>query len=256
MNSNRINILFTGLSGNDSSLQPLINTDKVNFIHFPTIEIGEAKLTLGERDKIDVADSYDFIIFTSINAVKYFLLNYNNDFSILSSKTEIVSIGEKTASILIENSIDVDLIPTNSSSESLNELLTEKLVNGKSILIPGSRLSKADLSNSLEMKGAMVDFIVVYENGVPNNISSNIFDDVVSTDIDLFVFTSPSTFYNFVSLFNIVDVESFFTNKIIAAIGPVTKEAIEKEYLNVDIIPSEYNLDSLTIEIKNYYKLN
>ena len=102
MNSNRINILFTGFSGNDSSLQPLIDSDKVNFVHFPTIQIGEAKLTREERDKIDVADSYDFIIFTSINAVKYFLLNYNNDFSKLSCKTTIVAIGEKTASILIK----------------------------------------------------------------------------------------------------------------------------------------------------------
>ncbi len=256
MSSSKINILFTGLSGNDSSLQSLVNSDKVNFIHFPTIEIGESELTREENEIINVAANYDYLIFTSINAVKYFLHHYRNDFSKLSCKTEIVAIGEKTASILIENSIDVDLIPLNSSSESLDELLTEKLVNEKSILIPGSRLSKADLFNSLEMKGAMVDFIVVYENGVPNNIASNAFDAVASRDINLFVFTSPSTFYNFVSLFNIDDVSLYFTNKVIAAIGPVTKEAIEKENLSVNIIPSEYNLNSLTTEIENYYKLN
>lgn len=256
MNSNRINILFTGLSGNDSTLQPLITSDKVNFVHFPTIEIREAKLTREERGKIKVADSYDYLIFTSTNAVKSFLQHYENDFSKLSSKTTVVAIGEQTASLLIESSIDVDLIPISSSSESLDKLLTEKLVNKKSILIPGSRLSKVDLFNSLETKGAMVDFIAIYENQIPKNIFRFEKESILNTSFDLFVFTSPSTFYNFVSLLNINDVESFFANKIIATIGPVTKEAIEKENLSVSIIPNEYNLNALTNEIRNYYKLN
>ncbi len=256
MNSSKINILFTGLGVSDFSIQSLANCDKVNFINFPTIEIGKSELTREEKEKINVVENYDYIVFTSINAVKYFLHHYINDFSKLSSTTKIVAIGKKTSSLLLENGIDVDLIPTNSSSESLNKLLTEKLVSKKSILIPGSRLSKADLFNSLEMKGAMVDFVVVYENTIPKNIESDTFDDLVNTEIDLFVFTSPSSFYNFVSLFNIANVESFFANKIIAAIGHVTKSAIEKEKINVNIIPSEYNLNSLATEIKNYYKLN
>ncbi len=256
MNSSKINILYTGLSGTDSGLQSLNNSGKVNFINFPTIEIVNSKLTIEEKDKIDVADSYDYIIFTSINAVKYFLNHYENDSSNLNCKTKIVAIGKKTASILIDNNIDVDLIPENSSSNCLDKLLTEQLVNKKSILIPGSRLAKADLSNSLEIKGALVDFIVVYENEIPKNIDSNDINNVTNKDINLFVFTSPSTFYNFVSIFNIENVELFFESKIIATIGLVTKDAIEKENLSVNIMPSEYNLSSLVIEIKKYYKLN
>ena len=182
--------------------------------------------------------------------------HYENDSSNLNCKTKIVAIGKKTASILIDNNIDVDLIPENSSSNCLDKLLTEQLVNKKSILIPGSRLAKADLFNSLEMKGALVDFIVVYENEIPKNIDSNDIINVTNKDINLFVFTSPSTFYNFVSIFNIENVELFFESKIIATIGLVTKDAIEKENLSVNIMPSEYNLSSLVIEIKKYYKLN
>ena len=182
--------------------------------------------------------------------------HYENNSSKLNCKTKIVAIGKKTASILLENEIDVDLIPTNSSSESLNKLLSNKLVNNKSILIPGSRLSKADLFNSLEEKGAMVDFIVVYENRLPKNIKRRVLEKVIETEIDLFVFTSPSTFYNFVSLFNIDIIESFFAKKHIATIGPITKGAIEKENLHVNIMPNEYNLNSLATEIKNYYKLD
>jgi len=256
MNLDKINILFTGLSGNDSALQSLINSDKVNFIHFPTIKIRKSELSREEKDKINSADSYDYLIFTSINAAKYFLQFYENDYSTLSHTTNIVAIGEKTASILLSNNIDVDLISNNSSSESLDELLTEKLVSKKTILIPGSRISRVNLLNSLKTKGAMVDFITIYENEIPENLSNIEKKTIWNTKINLIVFTSPSTFHNFVSLFNIIDVEHYFSNKVIAALGPVTKEALEKENLNVKILPNKYNLNSLTTEIINYYKLN
>lgn len=256
MSFDKTNILYTGLSGNDSALQQLINSDKINFIHFPTIEIGKSELSISEKNKIKFADSYDYIIFTSTNAVKYFLQNYGGDYYTLTRKTKIVAIGDKTASLLISKNIDVDLIPKSSSSKSLNELLTENLVSTKSILIPCSRLSKVDLSTSLESKGAMVDFIVVYENLIPKNISTDLMYNILKTNIDLYIFTSPSTFYNFISIVEITDSPNYFANKLIASIGPVTTEAIEKHNVKVNIEPHEYNLSSLTKEILEYYKLN
>ncbi|MDA3860699.1 MAG: uroporphyrinogen-III synthase [Melioribacteraceae bacterium] len=256
MNADKINILFTGLSGNDSALQNLSNSDKVNLIHFPTIEISETILSIEEKDKINIADDYNYLIFTSINAVKYFLLHYRKDYSKLNCKAKIVAIGEKTTSLLLNNNIDVDLIPSNSSSGSIDKLLTNNLVNQKSILIPGSSIAKSDLFNSLESKGALVDFIAVYKNMIPKNISDSLMDRVRNTNFNLFVYTSPSTFYNFVSLFKIDNVQNYFSNKLIATIGPVTTEAIKKQNLIVNIEPNEYNLSSLTKNILDYYKLN
>jgi len=79
---------------------------------------------------------------------------------------------------------------------------------------------------------------------------------VLKLEIDMFVFTSPSTFYNFISIFEITESPNYFFNKIITSIGPVTTETIKKHNLKVNIEPSEYNLKSLTEEILNYYKLN
>ncbi|PIQ08927.1 MAG: hypothetical protein COW71_09175 [Ignavibacteriales bacterium CG18_big_fil_WC_8_21_14_2_50_31_20] len=256
MELRKINILFTGISGKDTALNPLINSDKVSFIHFPTIEIGKSNLSIADKNKLKFAESYDFIIFTSTNAVKYFLLDYGNDLNNLTRKTKIVAIGKKTASTLIDKQIDVDFIPHNSSSQNLKEILTVNLVKNKSILIPCSRLSKDDLSVSLEAKGAMVDFIVVYENKIPENIPTELMQKVLKLEIDMFIFTSPSTFYNFISIFEITESPNYFFNKIIASIGPVTTETIKKHNLKVNIEPSEYNLKSLTEEILNYYKLN
>ncbi len=256
MDKTKINILFTGLAKEDSALYNLANSKKCNFIHFSTIQIVEADLTGEEQKRISTAENYDYIIFTSVNAVNFFLKKYKNDFSKLSCRTKIIAIGERTASQLLNNSIDVDLMPNNSSSKKLDELLTEKIVNKKSILIPGSDLAKVDLANSLKSKGAYVDFVVVYGNVIPRNITKASIDKIDISNMDLLIFTSPSTFYNFLKIFEIDDVEGFFKTKIIATIGEVTNDAIERKGIKVDIMPSEYNLTSLTNEIIKYYKLN
>ena len=255
MDLSKINILYTGLNNDDIVLNTLANSNKINFIHFPTIEIVESKLTIEDLSKIKNICEYDYLIFTSVNGVKYFLNQYKKNFATLNCSTKVVAIGEKTASLLLSNNIDVDLIPPNSSSESIDELLTANLINEKSILIPGSILSKTDLLNSLEKKGAMVDFIPIYENNIPQKISENSLERIKKENIDLLVFTSPSTFYNFISIFKIENPQQYFAKKKIATIGNVTKNAIEKENLHVDIVPQNFNLNSLTEAIKNYYKL-
>ena len=251
MRKNKLNILFTGLNGSDSSLQALKNSGRINFIHFPTIEITPAQLSIDDINKIQKANSYDYIIFTSVNSVKYFTQIYSKDLSTLNCSTRIVAIGKRTASLLIEKNIDVDLIPQNSSSESINKLLTKNLVERKSILIPGSKLSRTNLFKSLEAKGASVDFVPIYENKVPSDVNNTIEKE----KLDLIIFTSPSAFYNFISIFEIKNLEEYFSGRTIAAIGSVTKEAIEKKNLTVKIMPEKFNLESLSNEIKKYYKI-
>lgn len=255
MNRDKINIFYTGLSNNNSAMDCLANSDKTNFVHFPTIEIVEHELSLFELEKIKSPDKYDFIIFTSLNSVKYFLKYYDNNYSIISSKTKIIAIGQKTASLLLKNNIDVDLIPQNSSSESIDRMLTSALVNNKYILIPGSNLSKADLFNSLESKGALVDFVAIYDNVVPTGIVQKEIERYNPSDFELFIFTSPSTYYNFINIFKIKNVAQFFSNKTIATIGPVTEHALIKDNLEIKIVPNEYNLTALINEINKYYKL-
>jgi len=43
---------------------------------------------------------------------------------------------------------------------------------------------------------------------------------------------------------------------MVTAIGTITQNAIECNGVNVDIIPSEFNMESLVTEISNYYSKN
>jgi len=238
MNKSNLNIFFAGSSQNNSEINALSEFVNVKLTFFPTIEIIPLQLSKQEKDIINYADDYDFLIFTSANAVKYFLLNFEKELITLNRKTKIV-----------------DLIPSLSSSESIDELLSENFVKGKSILIPGSKISKADLFISLENKGAAVDFIAVYDNKPPSNIPDFIKKNINNKTPDLFVFTSPSTFNNFIKLFEIDNPRTYFNNKDIAVIGPVTEQVVTAQNIKVTIKPEDFNLASLKKEIIKFYKL-
>ena len=62
---------------------------------------------------------------------------------------------------------------------------------------------------------------------------------------DVFIFTSPSTFENFLLIMNINNPVSYFKNYDVAAIGPTTKSAIENSKVKVSIMPDEFTIKGL-----------
>jgi uroporphyrinogen III methyltransferase/synthase len=69
----------------------------------------------------------------------------------------------------------------------------------------------------------------------------------------LFVFTSPSTFENFLQIANVKNPFQYFSRFNVAAIGPTTKEAIESRKVKVNILPDEFTINGLTKKIIDYY---
>lgn len=97
---------------------------------------------------------------------------------------------------------------------------------------------------------ANVQKIVAYKNEPNYEIKEKLISEL-RKGIDIAVFTSSSTFNYMHQL--IGDEINLLKNSKIAAIGPVTKKAIEDKGFNVDIMPSEYTTEKLIEEIlKNY----
>ena len=74
-----------------------------------------------------------------------------------------------------------------------------------------------------------------------------------SSRIDLFIFTSPSTFENFLQIADIKNPFQYFGRFDVAAIGPTTKEAIEAKKVKVKIMPDEFTINGLINKIVDYY---
>lgn len=227
-----------------------------NVIIIPTLEI----VPPADWNKFDSALSHpekiDFIIFTSVHSVEMFSqrcreigasLNYN--------RTKVVAIGNKTSSYCHKNNIYVSIVPEKFSSEGVVEALSKYNLKNKIIFIPRSAIGREELPKGLEDLGAVIKSVPVYNVSIPTGekLQQNL-EVLNSTNVDLFIFTSPSTFENFLQIADIKNPYEYFSKFDIAAIGPTTKDAIEAKKVKVKILPKEYTINGLINNIVEYYK--
>jgi len=124
----------------------------------------------------------------------------------------------------------------------------------KFILIPRSAIGREDLPKGLEELGAKIVTVPVYNVSLPSieSVQQNI-EQLNSTKPDVFIFTSPSTFENFLLIMNINNPVSFFKNYDVAAIGPTTKSEIENNKVKVSIMPEEFTIRGLANKMIEFY---
>ncbi len=226
-----------------------------NVIVFPTLEI----VPPNNWDKFDEvilsSPKIDFIVFTSAHAVTMFLKRCNElDKKIDFEKTKVVAVGNKTKTVCEEHGIKVDIVPKKFSGEGVVEELSKYELKDKFIFIPRSAIGREDLPTGLEELGAKIIAVPVYNVSLPSreSLEQNI-NQLNSSKLDVFVFTSPSTFENFLLIMNINNPVSFFKNYDVAAIGPTTKSAIEKSKVNVSIMPDEFTIKGLANKMIEFY---
>jgi uroporphyrinogen-III synthase len=252
------NIVIT--RGKDQAIES-INTLRelgANVISFPTIKITPIKDN-GRLEKI-FQNIYDFdtVIFSSENAVKFFLSKMNELIIDLDlTKFFIISIGDKTTEFCNRHNIKVGFQALKFSFNDLVNELSQLDLSNRNILIPSSNLSNKERHKTLEKFGANVTFVPIYQNIVTskNELTKEI-QLLNETDVDLFIFTSPSTFNGFLEILDIDNPPNYFAGKNVAVIGPVTKNELNKKGIEPNIIPQNYSMKFLIEEIKSFFSKN
>lgn len=127
-----------------------LKSDYEDIIHLPFIKIR----TLSFDEEL-LNCHYDWIIFSSKNAVKYF-----SDYFQQLKVDHVAAIGEKTKEYCNQVGISVDFFPENFSQEGF---ITEFEVNkGNRIIIPSSAAARPYLQTKLQEKNAEVTKIDLY----------------------------------------------------------------------------------------------
>ncbi len=247
-------IIVTRPKAQSKSFVERLNELGAETIEFPTIEISPPSSWKKLDNSLKTINKINWIIFTSANGVNYFFkrffekgLNIKSLFS-----TKFAVIGEKTNECLNEFGLSADLIPEEYRAEGLIEEFKSIDLIGKNILIPRAKEARNILPKTLKRLGANVDVVTVYENKVPENLKSKkLISGIKKSAPDIITFTSPSTVSNFYSVFKADD--KAFKDCIIAAIGPITNQALNGHGKNADITPKKYTTDDLIEGILNYY---
>lgn len=226
-----------------------------NVIVFPTLEIVSPNSWDLFDSVILSSQKIDFIVFTSAHAVTMFIKRLNDLEKLFDFKNvKVVAVGSKTKSVCEANNIRVDIVPKNFSGEGVVDELSKHNLTDKLVFIPRSAIGREDLPKGLEELGAKILSVPVYNVSLPPPESINkSLKQFNNNKPDVFIFTSPSTFENFLLIMNISNPVAYFKNYKVAAIGPTTKQAIENRKVTVCIMPDEFTIKGLANKMIEFY---
>ena len=236
-------ILVTRARAQASEFADLLEANGAEVIQFPTIRI--QPITIDSKD-IPAPDKYDWVIFTSVNAVEIFYerLRENGKDVRVFGGTKICAVGPKTVEALNDIGIQPDFVPTHSRGSAIAAEMEN--VSGKKILLPRAKIATADLPNGLRKKGAHVDDIPLYDTvKVASENRDEIETDLLNGSIDLVTFTSSSTVTNFLEMFPAHAPETLLTNVQVAVIGSETQKTAIEQGIQVDVVAKKATIESL-----------
>lgn len=234
-------ILVTRARAQLSDFADLLEAHGAEVLQFPTIKIQPI-----EDMDIPAPNTYDWVIFTSVNAVEIFyerLRESGKDVRAFGGSS-ICAVGAKTVDALNNIGIQPDFVPAHSRGSAIAAEIGD--VNEKRILLPRAKIATPDLPKSLRQKGAQVDDVPLYDTiKVASENSDEIEGDLLNGSIDFVTFTSSSTVTNFLEMFPAHAPTDLLANVKIAVIGPTTQKMALARDVRVDVVAKEPSVESL-----------
>ena len=238
-----------------SAFRILLERKGAQCLEFPTIEVVPPASWELLDEAIRNLGFYDWLIFTSVNGVRFFfqrLQEHGEDVRALHG-IRIAAIGPKTATELTYRGLRLDLVPSEYRAEAVIEGLGEHEVRGKRFLLPRAAKAREILPEKLEEMGGQIDVVTAYETIRPAGKSEEVRNLLKKGAISCVTFTSSSTVENFAAMFPGDDLPSLLDKVAIACIGPITAQTAEEHGLKVNIMPAEYTIEALTADVVEYF---
>ncbi|MCH9698843.1 MAG: uroporphyrinogen-III synthase [Gammaproteobacteria bacterium] len=228
-----ITVLVTRPEPQNLKLKQLIEQAGGKAILFPVLEILPVTNTSKAVRQLSAANHWDWIIFTSVNAVNHALEICHNQLP-LSLRTHIAAIGKATARSLQSRQIKVDLIPPQSSSEGLLQSLVVQLNDKSRCLIIKGEGGRSLLRTELTNKGVQVDTVDVYRRTCPGLNPSSLLEQWSSGGIDYVVVNSVETLTNLVQIIETAGL-ALLKDTMLIALSKRVQHAAEKIELSKTI---------------------
>ncbi len=225
-------------------------------IEIPTIKIVPPEDISPLKKSIENIDIYDWLVFTSVNGVKFFfdtLFDMRKDVRSLGH-LKLACIGPVTKERLQDYGIISDILPETYRAESVIKAFSNIELKNKKILLPRAKKARTILPEELTKMGAKVDEVIAYETLLDIDKKEELINLLQDNKIDAVTFTSSSTVSNFISLLDSKDSSKLLKNVITASIGPITSETARSLDIEPDIEAKEYTIQGLVYSLLAYYE--
>lgn len=186
----------------------------------PSADRGPLEQALGK-----VADyEYDWLVFTSANAVQSFLPFAGGP---LAPDIKFAVVGPATAKALRASGIEPHLKAYRADAEGLLEDLLAEIRLGARVLLPQAADARPTLMEGLRQAGVDVEVVVVYDKRLPPDASRRAEELFGASPLGWVTFTSPRIVRHFAELFG-EDWERRRSELRAVSIGPVTSAELRR----------------------------
>lgn len=244
---NGMNILVTRAEHQAAELNQLIQRFGGCPINLPLQKVQQVSVLPMKLYKL--VEETDWLLFTSVNAVIYFVQNSTKELIELVNMKKIGAVGEKTKKFLEESGIQVTFIPSQFTGKTLATELSSILGDKSKFLFIRGSLASETVPNILGKNGHHVTLLTVYET-IPNtNVRENLITLLLENKVDVITFLNPFSVRQFCDLIDgTIDLKEL-EHVCIACIGDVTAlEANQRGFKNI-LVPSKFTIDSLIQKI-------
>jgi len=229
-----------------SALTEKLRVLGADVLEIATIRVTPLPLSQTQRDKLaDLGAHFDWLIFTSPNAVDFFFeefLKISADLRTLKA-VKIATVGPATAAHLKSRHLQPDLQPGIYTAEKLAELFSETIVKGMRFCLPHGQLADPLLANHLRDRGGQVEEWVLYDTLPEEEDSTGARKRYFQEGAQWITFTSSSTAENWHKL-HLKPEDGMPVPKVVS-MGPVTSATLRKMGYGIEAEAAASNLDSL-----------
>ncbi len=205
----------------------------------------------------DRASHFDWIVFTSTNAVDQFMqqLLARGDIRGLHG-VRLCAVGASTAARLQRYGIRVDLMPAEFRAEVvLDAMRGAGTLQGATVLLPQADIARDRLGDGLREAGADVTEVVAYRTvpDHPGRDEPDVYRMLLDRQIDAVTFASASAVRNFVDGIGRDQAVDLLSRVVVASIGPVTAEAAHQLGITTTVMPTRYTIPDLVDALVGHF---
>ncbi|MBS2969907.1 uroporphyrinogen-III synthase [Metabacillus sp. KIGAM252] len=188
--------------------------------------------------------TYQWIIFTSVNGVRFFDYFMKMGRFPLPQNIRIGAVGKKTARSLEAIGMKTSIVPKVFSGEMLAEEMAQTAASGDRVLIIRGSLSNRAVFTRMKEKGIEAAELILYKNQSVSGHSGELSRLLETGNIDYATFTSPSIVRSYMQRTEGLNARE----PVFVCIGDVTAETL-KDYGYDGLIASPFTIEGMVERI-------
>lgn len=220
----------------------------------PMVRFTDPPETKELDEAIRALDEFDWLVFTSANAVRFFLARCRTLGQWPAAGLRLAVVGPATRDALEAEGLRAAIAPHEFRGKALAAEL-EIEVTGRRVLMPRSNKAGDELPGLLRAAGAVVTDVVAYstvESVDPE--AGPVFEVLLRGEADAITFFSPSAFRHFADSFGRGALRRLNSRVAFAAVGPVTAAAIREAGLPVTVEAAQATTAALAAALERHFQ--